>query len=72
MSEPSPDLPARLTPELLEGAQRQINEEAIHAGLCEIRGTGGLELSHIGTKKNNRKKRNTTSPITPTTIWKVT
>ena len=44
MSEPSHDLPIRLPPELLDWARRQIDEEAIVAGLREIRATGGLEL----------------------------
>jgi len=34
-----------LTPELLQWAREQINEEETIAGLCEIRQTGGLQLS---------------------------
>ena len=37
--------PMKLTPELLEWARSQINEEEIVAGLREFRTTGGLELS---------------------------
>jgi hypothetical protein len=44
MNEPSQDPPLRLTPELLEWARQQINEETIRAGLDEIRETGGFEL----------------------------
>ena len=45
MSEQSQDVPPiRLTPELLEWARKQLNEEEIVVGLREIRQTGGLEL----------------------------
>lgn len=45
MSEQSQDVPpVRLTPELLEWARKQLNEEEILAGLREIRQTGGFEL----------------------------
>jgi hypothetical protein len=36
---------AKLSPELLEWARQQINEEEIVAGMREIEETGGLELS---------------------------
>jgi hypothetical protein len=36
--------PVPLTPELLEWARRELNEEEIVEGLREIRQTGGLEL----------------------------
>jgi hypothetical protein len=36
--------PMKLTPELVEWARRQTNEEEILAGIKEIRENGGLEL----------------------------
>jgi len=36
--------PLTPTPEILQWARNQVNEEEIVAGLCEIQQTGGLEL----------------------------
>jgi hypothetical protein len=48
MSEPVPNFPrSELTPELLEWARKQINEEEIVAALREMQETGGLELSEF-------------------------
>lgn len=42
---PVPFLANRLAPEVVQAEREQIDEEAILAGVCEIRQTGGLSLN---------------------------